>query len=108
MPRSFCVVVATLLVALPAAWAADAPRRPEAQQEYWAQIDRKDWSAAVAAAEQLVASARATAAQQPLALAEALSLLGDAQYGAQDYVAAEKAFTEAMQTVEQHAGAASP
>ena len=108
MPRPFCVVVAILLAACPSARAADAPRRPEAQQEYWAQVDRKDWSAAVAAAEQLVTTARDSAAQHPLALAEALSLLGNAQYGAKDYIAAEKAFTESLQTVEQHAGAASP
>jgi tetratricopeptide (TPR) repeat protein len=109
MLRLFCVlVVATLVAACGAAQAADAPRRPESQQEYWAQIDRKDWSAAVAAAEQLVAAARERAAQQPLALAEALSLLGNAQFGAKTYDAAEAAFTEALQLVEQHAGAASP
>src|SRR4030095_10683083 len=100
MQRPRCAVVAILLAALPVAWAADAPHRPEAQQEYWAQVDRKDWSAAVAAAEQLVTTARESAAQHPLALAEALSLLGNAQYGAKDYVAAEKAFTEALETVE--------
>ena len=58
MPRPFCVVVATLVAALSAAQAAETPHRPESQQEYWAQIDRKDWSAAIAAAEQLVATAR--------------------------------------------------
>jgi TonB family protein len=108
MPRKFCVVVATLLAALSGAQAAEAPPRPESQQEYWAQVDRKDWSAAITAAEQLVAAARERVAQQPLALAEALSLLGNAHYGAKDYVSAEKAFTEAVQTVEQHAGVASP
>ena len=111
MPRLFCVVVATLVAALPsvlaAAQAADPPRRPESQQEYWAQVDRKDWSAAIAAGEQLVAAARARTPQEPLALAEALSLLGNAQFGAKDYIAAEKAFVESLQTVEQHAGGAS-
>jgi TonB family protein len=111
MPRLFCVVIASLLAALVAglvaARAADAPRRPEAQQEYWAQVDRKDWSAAIAAGEQLVAAARAEEPQEPLALAEALTLLGNAQFGAKDYPAAEKAFAESLQTVEQHAGAAS-
>jgi TonB family protein len=111
MPRLFCVVIASLLAALvaglAAARAADAPRRPEAQQEYWAQVDRKDWSAAIAAGEQLVAAARAREPQEPLALAEALSLLGNAQFGAKDYIAAEKAFAESLQTVEQHAGGAS-
>ena len=108
MPRPFCAVIATLLAAFPAAQAAETLQRPESQQEYWAQVDRKDWSAAVAAAEQLVAAARERAAQQPLALAEALSLLGNAQYGAKDYDSAEKSFSESLQTVEQHTGAASP
>jgi tetratricopeptide (TPR) repeat protein len=106
MPRPFCAVVATLLIALPAAQAADAPRRPESQQEYWAQVDRKDWSAAIAAAEQLVAEARNRTPPQPLALAEALSLLGNAQFGSQDYGAAEKTFEEALQIVDQNVGAA--
>src|SRR4029078_11307747 len=108
MLRLTCAVVATLLAALPAARGAEPAHRPESQQEYWAQVDRRDWSAAIAAAEQLVAAARENAKQQPLALAEALSLLGNANYGAQNYEAAERAFTEAVQTVEQHAGAASP
>jgi len=108
MPRPSCAVVAILLAAFSVVRAADAPPRPESEQEYWAQVDRKDWSAAIAAAEQLVAGARERAAQQPLALAEALSLLGNAHYGAKDYASAEKVFTESLQTVEQHAGAASP
>jgi TonB family protein len=108
MPRQLCVVVATLLAAFPAARAAEVAPRPESQQEYWAQVDRKDWSAAITAAEQLVAAARERAKQHPLALAEALSLLGNAHYGAKDYVSAEKDFTESLQTVEQYAGAASP
>jgi TonB family protein len=109
MPRLFCAVVATLVAALSAATqAAETPRRPESQQEYWAQVDRKDWSAAVTAAEQLVAAARTRAAQQPLGIAEALSLLGNAQYGARNFTAAEAAFTEALQLVEKHVGAASP
>lgn len=108
MPRPFCVVVATLVAALSAAQAAETVRRPESQQEYWAQIDRKDWSAAIAAAEQLVTTARTRATQQPLALSEALSLLGNAQFGAKDYVAAEATFGEALQIVEARVGAASP
>lgn len=104
MLRPFCVVVA-ILAAFPVAQAADAPRHPESQQEYWAQVDHKDWSAAIAAAEQLVAAARDKG--PPLALSEALSLLGNAQFGAKDYTAAEKTFTESLQIVEQHAGAAS-
>lgn len=111
MPRLFCAVVATLVAALAsvpaAAQAADPPRRPESQQEYWAQVDRKDWGAAIAAGEQLVAAARARTPPEPLALAEALSLLGNAHFGAKDYIAAETAFVESLQTVEQHAGGAS-
>ncbi len=112
MPRLFCAPIASLLagllVGLAAAQATEAPRRPESQQEYWAQVDRKDWSAAVTAAELLVEAARARTSQEPLALAEALSLLGNAQFGAKDYIAAEKSFTESLQTIEQHAGGASP
>jgi TonB family protein len=107
MQRPFCAVVAAL-IAFPCAQAADAPRRPESQQEYWAQVDRKDWSAAVAAGEQLVTAARERAAQQPLALAEALSLLGNAQFGAKNYDTAETVFNEALQLVDQHAGPGSP
>ena len=111
MPRLFSALIASLLaglvVDLAAAQAADAPRRPESQQEYWAQIDRKDWSAAITAAEQLVAAARDRTPQDPLALADALSLLGNAQFSAKDYMAAEKSFTESLETVEQHAGGAS-
>src|SRR6185503_7189066 len=107
MPRQLCVVVATLLAAFPAAQAAEAPPRPESQQEYWAQVDRKDWSAAITAAQQLVTAAREKSPQQPLVLADALSLLGNAEYGAADYIAAEAAFTEALALLEQHAGAGS-
>ncbi len=106
--RPFCVVVAALVAVFPGAQAAEAPRRPESQQEYWAQVDRKDWSAAVAAAEQLVSAARERAAQEPLTLAETLSLLGNAQFGAKSYDAAQTAFDEALQLVDQHAGPGSP
>jgi TonB family protein len=112
MLRPILVVAATLVAALSATLrvteAAETPHRPESQQEYWAQIDRKDWSAAVAAAEQLVAAARSTAAQQPLALAEALTLLGNAQFGARNFDAAETAFNESLKLTEARVGAASP
>ena len=48
------VLALTALAAYPAA----PPPRPESQQEYWAQFDRRDWSAAILAAEKLVAAAR--------------------------------------------------
>jgi TonB family protein len=107
MLRPICVVAATLVAALCPAQAAETPHRPESQQEYWAQIDRKDWSAAVAAAGQLVTAARANAAQQPLALAEALTLLGNAQFGARNFDAAEAAFNESLKITEARVGAAS-
>jgi len=107
MLRPICVVAVILSAALCDARAAEAPRRPESQQEYWAQIDRKDWSAAVAAAEQLVTAARANAAQQPLALGEALTLLGNAQLGARNFDAAATAFNESLQITEARVGAAS-
>lgn len=108
MPRSLCVIVATLVAATCAAQAAEPPRRPESQQEYWAQIDRKDWSAAIAAAAQLVTAARERAAQQPVALSEALTLLGNAQFGGKDYTSAEASFDEALKIAEAQVGAASP
>jgi TonB family protein len=108
MLRPICVVVATLVVAACPVRAAETPHRPESQQEYWAQIDRRDWSAAIAAAEALVTAARADAAQQPLALSEALTLLGNAQFGARNYSEAQTAFKEAVQIVEARAGGASP
>jgi TonB family protein len=107
MLRPICVVVATLVAAACPVRAAETPR-PESQQEYWAQVDRRDWSAAIAAAEALVTAARADAAQQPLALSEALTLLGNAQFGARNYSEAQTAFKEAVQIVEAHAGGASP
>ena len=87
--------------------AAVALTRPESQQEYWAQFDRRDWQAATTAAEQLVAVARARAKQQPLQLVEALTLLGNAQLGRADYVSAESSFREALVLVEQNVGNAS-
>jgi tetratricopeptide (TPR) repeat protein len=88
-----------------AVYAAAPPPRPESQQEYWAQFDRRDWSAAISAAEKLVAAAREKTPPQPLALAEALSLLGGAQLSASDYVNAEAAYTEALKLAEEHSGA---
>jgi TonB family protein len=86
--------------------AVDAPPRPESQQEYWAQFDRRDWSAAVTAAEKLVAAARERP-DRPLELAETLSLLGNAQLGKTDFVAAEAAFKEALEILEPRVRAAS-
>jgi TonB family protein len=107
MLRPICVVATTLVAAFCAAQAAEMLQRPESQQEYWAQIDRRDWSAAVTAAEQLVAAARTTAAQQPLTLAEALTLLGNAQFSAGNFDAAQTAFNESLKVTEARVGAAS-
>ena len=86
---------------------AENGERPESQQEYWAQVDEHDWDAAAEAARKLVDTARENVAKRPYALAEALSLLGNAELGKADYAAAEAAFGEALQIVEQHAGSTS-
>jgi TonB family protein len=94
------------LVALAAAWnayAAGTSDSPQSQQEYWAQVDRRDWSAATAAAEKLVAAAREDA-DKPLVLSESLTMLGNAQLGAADYTSAERSYAEALQLAERHAG----
>jgi tetratricopeptide (TPR) repeat protein len=83
-------------------WAADVPPRPASQQEYWAQFDRKDWDAAEKEAERLVETARQTEPLQAIRLADALSLLGNAQLGQGNYVAAEGAFIEALRLVEKY------
>jgi cytochrome c-type biogenesis protein CcmH/NrfG len=87
---------------------AAAPPRPAAQQEFWAHYDKKDWGPAMEEAQRLVAQARADAAQQPLALSTALTLLGNAQLSGGDKVSAEASYREALQLVEAQGGAASP
>lgn len=76
-----------------------------AKQEYWARIDDKDWSAAVRAAEILVATAREDA--EPVPLAEALGLLGTAQLRSADLAGAEGSFKEALELIEAAEGRAS-
>lgn len=87
--------------------AAAPPPRPMAQQEFWAHYDKKDWSAAIEEAKRLVDQARANSSQ-PLALASALTLLGNAQLSGGDKVGAEASYREALQITELQAGAASP
>lgn len=87
-----------------AAVRAQEVKRPEAQQEYWAQFDHRDWDAAIATAQGLADAAREKAKERPLELAETLSLLGNAQLGKADYAAAEAAFSEALGIVEQQGG----
>lgn len=104
--RFRAAVLVTLVLSTAAALSSPGDR-PESQQEYWAQFERRDWTAAIEAAAALVTAARETAAQQPLDLANALSLLGNAQFGAGDYVSAEASYREALLLVEKHDGAIS-
>jgi tetratricopeptide (TPR) repeat protein len=106
--RSACCAVCVLAFQ-PLALSTNEDIVPPAspKQEYWAQFDRKDWSGAVLTAQALVTAARQNAQQEPIALAEALSLLGNAQLRNSDYAGAEAAFKEALKHVEQHEGSAS-
>lgn len=82
-------------------------RAADPEQEFWAQFDRRDWDSAIAAADQLVASLRPGLPATAQPLAEALSLLGNAQLRKGNLVAAEATFTEALQLVERHASRSS-
>jgi TonB family protein len=104
IPRLAGPVVALLIASN--AFSAIGSDRPESQQEYWAQLDRRDWSAAIAAAEKLVTAARADE-DKPLVLSDALTLLGNAHLGAADYASAEAAYGEALALAEKYAGATS-
>jgi len=84
----------------------DIVSRSSDNQEFWSEVDRGDWNAAVASAQALVAAARAKA-NAPIELAEALSLLGAAQLRNRDLAGAEASFKEALQLAERHDGAAS-
>jgi tetratricopeptide (TPR) repeat protein len=100
------------LLAASIAVATDAPEetiasRPASQQEYWAQADRKDWGAAIVAAQALVAEARRETQTQPLDLVRTLSMLGNAQMHNADLAGAESSFTEALALAERIKGAAS-
>ncbi|MBB6095064.1 tetratricopeptide (TPR) repeat protein [Povalibacter uvarum] len=97
---------AAVICGLIATWsgmsAAQPVAQPSWQQEYWARFDNKDWDAAIASAEQLVAASRPATADTGLRLSEALSLLGGAQLNKGNLVAAEQAFTEAVQLAEKY------
>lgn len=90
-----------------AAAAAPSPQRPESEQEFWARYDKKDWSAAIDEARQLVEQARAQPGDQ-LQLANALTLLGNAQLSSGDRVNAEAAYREALQITEAQGAGAGP
>ena len=98
--------IAALLAAAPLR-AEPAPVAPPSQQEYWAQFDRRDWDAAIASAQQLIAPLRPPTAANGLQLAEALSLLGSAQLGKGNFVAAENAFSEALQLTQERVSGSS-
>jgi len=87
--------------------AAPPPPRPVAQQEFWADYDKKDWSAAIDEAKRLVDQARINAKQDPLALSTALTLLGNAQLSGGDKISAEASYREALQLVDAQGSAAS-
>ncbi len=111
MKVSICIAVCTLL-ATPV-WSADAPEelrptRPAWQQEYWSEVEKEDWTAAVEAAESLVATARQQADEKPVQLVQALSMLGSARLQSRDFTGAEAAFKEALELAELRAGNASP
>ena len=95
-----CVALSLCLTGALAA--TDVPPKPPWQQEYWARFDNRDWTGAIESAEALVAAARPATPENALRLAEALSLLGNAQLGAANYAAAEAAFTEALQLTEKY------
>lgn len=99
--------VALVQLAAQPLWAAPQAVAPPSQQEYWSQFDRKDWDAAITAAEALVATYRPTTPTTALPLSEALSLLGSAQLGKGNLVAAEAAFTESLKLAEQRVSGSS-
>src|SRR5690606_25209897 len=103
-PRAIALLWLTLAAA--AAGVTAAGTAPS-EQEYWAEFDHRDWRGATETAERLVAAARADAVRQPLALSEALALLGNAQLASGDFVSAESSFREALQLAQRHARAMS-
>jgi tetratricopeptide (TPR) repeat protein len=112
-PDRFCRRAFAWIAALPLAAAAAGVTQqtvvpaPSWQQEYWAQFDQKDWDAAIASAEQLVKAARENKTDTGARLAESLVLLGNAQLGKGNLVAAEAAYTEALKLTENYAGRSS-
>lgn len=100
--RRFWIALLAIGLQPLAAVAGPLPTPPSWQQEYWAGFDRGDWEAAIASAEQLVAAARPASPETAVRLAEALSLLGNAQLGKGNFVAAEAAYTEAVTLTEKY------
>lgn len=97
--RSQLLCAVLLLCGSAPGWGAPPVVIPPSQQEYWTRLDKHDWDAAIASAQQLVDAARATKAP-PDRLADALALLGKAQLGKKDFAAAEATFDEALKLIE--------
>lgn len=94
----FALVLAALT---PSAHALDAiNERPRSEQEYWTQLESRNWDEAILAAENIIEAARMRSNEAPEELAEALTMLGDAQLGAHNFLAAEAAYSEALQILQ--------
>ncbi|HEX7012420.1 MAG TPA: TonB family protein [Steroidobacteraceae bacterium] len=89
------------------AQAAEVSPRPLHQQEYWARIEQRDFAAAIDVAQKLVDKTREQSPSDPLALAEALTLLGGAQLRNEDNLGAEATFVEALGILERHVSSTS-
>ncbi len=98
--------LATSLVPVEAA--PPPPQRPESQQEFWARYDKRDWSAAIEEARQLVQRANEHAKAKPQELATALTLLGNAQLSGGDKVNAEVSYREALRITELQGNGSDP
>ncbi len=103
--KSACCAVCLLGMHAVGAKEPDLVPAVSAKQEYRARVDDKDWSAAVSAAQARVAAARKDA--EPVPLAEALGLLGNAQFRNADLAGAEASFKEALELVVAAEGRAS-
>lgn len=78
------------------------PPQASSQQEFWVQFAQKDWTAAIASAEQIVAAARQATPLDTFRLSSALTLLGSAQLNGKLPAAAEASFAEALKLIDQH------
>ena len=101
--RVAAVLSVTALLVAPAR--ADAPKDDHGSRpEFVASRDQRDWNAAIDAAHAHVDSVRGRHDATPLALAAALTALGDAQLGGGDYVSSQASYVEALQLTETQVG----
>jgi TonB family protein len=91
-----------LYAAAPSCAAAAAPNPDQSQFEYSRPQAGKAPQLSVGAAQAQVTEARKHAADDPQALSDALSTLGDALLASRDYASAQSAYSEALQIAEQH------